>query len=257
MRLLVGLRHDADLADDALVVDLAGRAVRARPFLHRPARDALLVGIRHLVVLAVVVPGLLGPRLLDDLERLLVDLAVVVIDGRAVHRRAGDVVLLAQHVDPAILVAAREPGVDAALGQMVEDRQLLGGADRIPRRQHQPERRELDPLGARGQVGVEQQRRHRGLVALGMEVMLGGGDDVEAGVVGEHRELAQLVQHLLVALVVAPDRAQALPVLERAGHGRQYEQHELHGFHSCEGQAVCSMSSTGERHCQAEGVVLT
>ncbi len=230
MRLLVGLGHDADLADDALVVDLAGRAVGPRPFVHRPARDALLVGIGHLVILAVVVEGLLGPRLLDDLERLLVDLAVVVIDRRAVHRRAGDVVLLAQHVDPAILVAAGEAGIDAALGQMVEHRQLLGGAHRIPRRQHEPERRELDALGARGEVGIEQQRRHRRLVALGMEMMLGGGHHVEAGIVGEHGELADLVEHLLVALVVAPDRTQALPVLERAGDGGQDEKHELHGF---------------------------
>ena len=230
MRLLVGLGHHADLADDALVVDLAGRAVGPRPFVHRPAGDALLVGIGHLVILAVVVEGLLGPRLLDDLERLLVDLAVVVIDRGAVHRRACHVVLLAQHVDPAILIAAGEAGIDAALGQMVEHRQLLGGAHRIPRGQHQPERRELDALGARGEVGIEQQGRHRRLVALGMEMMLGGGHHVEAGIVGEHRELADLVEHLLVALVVTSDRTQALPVLERAGNGGQDEKHELHGF---------------------------
>ena len=61
-------------------------------------------------------------------------------------------------------------------------------------------------------------------------MMLGGGHHVEAGVVGEHGELADLVEHLLVALVVAPDRTQALPVLERAGNGGQDEKHELHGF---------------------------
>jgi hypothetical protein len=112
---------------------------------------------------------------------------------------------------------------------MVEHRQLLGGAHRVPRGQHQPERRELDPLGARGEVGIEQQRRHRRLVALGMEMMLGGGHHVEAGIVGEHGELAELVEHLLVALVVAPDRTKLLAVFERAGNGGQDEKHELHG----------------------------
>ena len=230
VRLLVGFRHHADLSDHALVVDLTRRAVGACPLVHRPAGDALLVGVRHLVVLAVVVEGFLGPRLLDDLERLLVDLAVVVVDRRAVHRRTGHMVLLAEHVDPAILIAAREAGIDAALGEMVEHRELLGGAHRVPRRQHQAERREFYALGARGEVGVEQERRHRRLVALGMEMMLGGRHHVEAGIVGEFRELAQLVEHLLVALVVAPDRAKPLAVFERPGNRRQDEKHELHRF---------------------------
>jgi hypothetical protein len=90
---------------------------------------------------------------------------------------------------------------------VIEDGDLLGRPDGIPRGQHQAERRELDPLGARGQVRVEQQRRHGGLVALGVEVVLGGGEDVEPRVVGEDGQLAQLVEHLLVALVVAPDGA--------------------------------------------------
>src|SRR5438477_601809 len=80
VRLLVGLGHHADLADHTLIVDLAWRAVGARPFVHRPTGDALLVRIRHLIILAVVVEGLLGPGLLDDLERLLVHFAVVIVD---------------------------------------------------------------------------------------------------------------------------------------------------------------------------------
>ena len=38
--------------------------------------------------------------------------------------------------------------------------------------------------------------------------MLGGREDVEAGLVGENGEPAQLVQHLLIAFVVPPDRPQ-------------------------------------------------
>src|SRR5271165_2178403 len=68
MRILVRLRHDADLANDALVVNLAGGAISARPFGDRPAPNALLIGERHLVIFAVVLPGLLGPGLLDDLR---------------------------------------------------------------------------------------------------------------------------------------------------------------------------------------------
>ena len=61
-------------------------------------------------------------------------------------------------------------------------------------------------------------------------MMLGGRHYVEADIVGELRELAQLVEHLLVALVVAPDRAKPLAVLERPGNRRQNEKHELHRF---------------------------
>src|SRR5207244_6226292 len=68
----------------------------------------------------------------------------------------------------------------------------------------------------------------RGLVALGMEMMLGRREDVEAGLVGEHGELAQLVEHLLIALVVPPDRPQALTVLQRRRHRGQHEKHEFH-----------------------------
>jgi hypothetical protein len=132
MGILIRLRHDADLADDALVVDLAGGAVGAGPFGDRPAPNALLVRERDLVVLAVVFPGLLGPGLLDDFEGLLVDPAVVVVDRRAVHRRAGDVVLLAEHVDPAVLITAGKAGIDAPLGQVIEDGELLGDTDWIP-----------------------------------------------------------------------------------------------------------------------------
>jgi hypothetical protein len=38
-----------------------------------------------------------------------------------------------------------------------------------------------------------------------MEVMLGRREDVEADLVGEDDELAQLVEHLLIALVVPSD----------------------------------------------------
>src|SRR5207253_8151323 len=72
VRVLVGPRHDADLAHHALRVDLARRAIGPRPFGDWPAPDALLVGGRHLVVFAVVVPDLFGPSLLDGRQVFLV-----------------------------------------------------------------------------------------------------------------------------------------------------------------------------------------
>jgi hypothetical protein len=132
MGILIGLRHDADLANHPLLVDLAGGAIGARPFGHWPAPNALLIGERHLVIFAVVLPGLLGPGLLDDLEGLLVDTAVVIVDRRAVHWRTGDMVLLAEHVHPAVLITPSKPGVDPPLGQVIEHGELLRDPDRIP-----------------------------------------------------------------------------------------------------------------------------
>jgi len=39
-----------------------------------------------------------------------------------------------------------------------------------------------------------------------MEVVLGRREDVEACLIGEHRQLPQLVEHLLIALIVSSNR---------------------------------------------------
>src|SRR5262245_46805799 len=108
MRLLVGLGNDTDFAHYPLRIDLTGHPVLAGPFGHWPALNTLLVGIGNLIILAIVRDGVLGPGLTDDLQHLFVDIAVMLVNRRAVHGRAGGVVLLPQHVDPPILVAARE-----------------------------------------------------------------------------------------------------------------------------------------------------
>jgi hypothetical protein len=95
MRSLVRPWHNADLSDHPIFVDLTGSAIGPGPFGDRPAPDALLIGKRDFGVFAVVLPGVLGPGFLDDLEGLLVDAPVVVVDLRAVDRRPGGVVLLA------------------------------------------------------------------------------------------------------------------------------------------------------------------
>jgi hypothetical protein len=217
--LLVRLWNHADAPDHPFVIDLTRRAVLPRPVSDRPSRDAFIVGVRDLVVLAVILEGFLGPRLLDYLQRLLVDTSIVVVDRGTIHRRTGNMILLPEDVDPAVLVAAGEPGVDSALGEMVEHREFLCAADRIPGRQDEAKRGEPNPLRACCEIGVEHQRRDGTFVAFGVEMMLRGRQDVEAGIVCEYRELPQLIEHHLVAIVVPADGAQALPFLKRSRNG--------------------------------------
>ena len=77
--------------------------------------------------------------------------------------------------------------------------------------------------------GIKQEWRHRSLVTFGMEMMFGRRHDVKAGVIGEGCELSQLVQHLLVALVVASNWTQALAIFERRGNGGKHKEHEFQG----------------------------
>ena len=116
MRFLIGSRDDANLSNDALSIDLAGRAIGAGPFRHRPPPDAFFIGVGHLVVLAVIVPRLFSPGLLDHFQRLFVHTPVMTIDCGAVHRSARNVVLLTKHVDPPILIPSGETRIHPSLG---------------------------------------------------------------------------------------------------------------------------------------------
>ena len=210
------------------LVDLARRAVLPRPLGDRPAPDALVVGERHLDEVAVEGQQVLVPGLVDEVDVLLVHVTVVLVGGAAVHRCGLDRHPLSEHVDPALLVAAGEAGVDPALGQVVEHGDLLGHPQRVVGREDERQRGELDLLRPGRQVGVEDERRHRCLVALRVEVVLGGREAVEAEVVRHHAQRPDLFDHGLEPFVVPPDRAQPLPVLHRAGHGWKDEQTELH-----------------------------
>src|SRR5262249_34739595 len=80
MRLLIGLGNDANLTYNPLLVDLAGRPILARPFSHWPALNALLVGIRDLLVLAIVSASVFGPGFADDVQHFFIDVAVVLVN---------------------------------------------------------------------------------------------------------------------------------------------------------------------------------
>ena len=108
-----------------------------------------------------------------------VDLVVLV------GQRAVDAVRLLRHdVDPAALVAAREAGIGAAAGHVVEHGDVLGDADRVRRRQHDAELADPDALGLHREVEVEQHRIVGDLEALDVEMMLGEADRVVAELVG-------------------------------------------------------------------------
>jgi len=87
-----------------------------------------------------------------------------------------------------------------------------------------------------------------------MEMMLGGRHHVETGIVAEHPELANLLEHLLVSLVVAPDRTKPLAVFERARDGGQDEKHELHGIPPLSFRIALFGAGFCESHCGAEPV---
>src|SRR5271155_3639189 len=166
MRLLVGFRYGPDLGQDALVVDAA--AVPAGHFVSGP-KD---VARRYLPVLAMMAEGRVGPRLHDDIEVLFVEflLEFLVSFGIGLIVRES-LIVLAQRVDPPRLVAARESGKCSALGHLVENRNVLGDADRILAWQNQSKLPDPDMLSLHPEKHVEHDRVGRNLFTFYMEVM--------------------------------------------------------------------------------------
>ena len=129
---------------------------------------------------------ILGPCLLDDAKIFLEGRAVGVVDFVVLMRqRAVNSVRLLRHdIDPSPLIAAREAGVGAPAAHVIEHRDVLGDAQRILRRQHDPELADAQPLGLHRDVQVEQHGIVRQLEAFDVKVMLGETDRVVAEIVG-------------------------------------------------------------------------
>ena len=100
--------------------------------------------------------------------------------------------LLRHDIDPAPLIAAREAGVGASAGHMVEHRYIFGHADRIVGRQHYTQLTHAQPFGLHPDVQIEQHGVVRNLETLDVKVMLGEADRVVAEDVGEFGLLADL-----------------------------------------------------------------
>ena len=113
--------------------------------------------------------------------------------------------LLGHDVDPAALVAARETGVGASAGHVVEHRDVLGHANRIVGRQHDSELSDAQAPGLHPDIEVEQDRVVGNLEAFGVEVMLGEADRVVAEVVGQAGLRGNFAQHLVVQFAAKPN----------------------------------------------------
>ena len=89
---------------------------------------------------------------------------------------------------------------------MIEDGQLLGGTYWVPSGEDEGEGGELYSFCSGSEVGVEEEGGDGHLDAFGVEVVLGGGEGVEAQFLGGEAYTLQLIQETLVTLVVPSDR---------------------------------------------------
>ena len=88
---------------------------------------------------------------------------------------------------------------------MIEHRDILGDAQRILRRQHDPELADAQPLGLHRDVQIEQHGIVRQLESFDVKMMLGETDRVVAEVVGEAGLSGDVVQHLIVEMPLQSD----------------------------------------------------
>ena len=77
-------------------------------------------------------PCVFGPGGLHDFEDLFKNRPVMRIHFRAVHGRAGHMIVLPQHIGPTILIAPGKTGNKATLGQVIENGDLFRDPERVP-----------------------------------------------------------------------------------------------------------------------------
>ena len=160
---------------------------------------------REREVLAAVGEALVAPGQLDDLHRLLEDLAVdpVVLGLDIVVVAAGhhgaERPRLAWHG------AATDAELHPAAGDDVGEGEVLGQPQRVPLRHDVEHLPEAQLLGLGGEVQAEQDEVGQHLVALVLEVVLGEPHRVEAELVGRLRPAHQVLVALEDRVVaVAP-----------------------------------------------------
>ena len=203
---LVGLGELVEQQVVALARGAPDAVVAAGGEPQRRVRALQRLGLDHDVVVVPVLAAMAeaalgGPRLADDLHRLVEAL------GGLVDRDA-------EAVELGLAVALADAEIDPPAGQQVERRDLLGDQHRIVPRQHDHRGAEPDVLGARREIG---EHRHRGgHLALAGEVMLDHEELLEAEPVG----FGHIVDEALVALAVLQADA--------ALGARASEQAELH-----------------------------
>src|SRR5262249_10227297 len=150
---------------------------------------------RTLVVFALVVEGILVEAFEQDLQLLLEQLAV----RFRVEQRRTETLHLAG------VVAATHPHDDAPVGDDVGHGIIFRHADRMPHRQDVERAAELEPFGLGGEPQAELDQVGQALVALALEVVLGGPQHVVAEAVHGLRDVAGGEESLAQPLVgIAP-----------------------------------------------------
>ena len=173
-----------------------------------------------------ILPEILGPGAAHHLEPLLDDLSVDGFDLGTPGAGGVGAVMLAHHADRTRLVAAAKPDIEAAAGEMVRHRDVLGEPQRIPVRQHEPHLPLPQPLGVLRQIDVEHQRVGRDVIAFDLEVVLGEHHRGPAGLVGGDRLFAQFVDGGHVTLAI-----ESPETFSKVGFGRDGDRVEHPKFH--------------------------
>ena len=169
--------------------------------------------------------------LIHQVHLILEDLAVHVVVCAAVRVRGARAQVLADDVRPAVLVTPREAGEEAPLGQVVDDRRLLGDAERVLGAHHVAQLPHADVLRDRRPVGVQDAWVRPHLVALGVEMVLDGGEAPDAEVVGRLDDVVPAVEGVLIPRPVAADGPQRRALLRAFGgqNGERLEDNLDHG----------------------------
>ena len=213
MGFLIGLGHDGDAVDVALVVKLSRRTVFPGPRRGRPGRAALIrVGI--FVEFPLKTERLVRPGQLENMVDLFKGAPVGLVQAGLVAGRGGDMHLLRHLVQPALLVAAGKADKRAPLGQLVQP----GGCDRqtqrVPTGQHIADGADLYPFGLHGHVQEKLGRRAH-LEAFAVQMVFREGDRVKAQLFGKPGQFDDFLKHGLPAVRMRGDRPQGLALLQR------------------------------------------
>ncbi len=146
---------------------------------------------RALEVFALEMERVLVEAGQHQLQLLLEEVAV----GVLVEQRRAERFHLARVIAPAHAHDHAPVGDDVGHGV------VLGEADRVPHRQHVERAAEFQPLGLRRQPQPELDQVREALVALALEMVLGGPERVEAQLVHHAGDAAGGEEHLREAFV--------------------------------------------------------
>ena len=140
------------------------------------------------VVLALVGEELLGPCLLHDLDGLDEQLAALFRSRIRVGMELRSFVA----PDP-----APESHLDAPLGEVVEDREVLGEPDRMPPHRDVGHLPDAYAGGAGGDIGPDEDRIGQIASTERLEVVLPDPHGVKPQVLGQDHLLAKVLEHLI------------------------------------------------------------